>query len=97
MKKPSEKKSPARSYRAHAGGQTLKCGVVGALPIINRVLERMRLAEFLETYLPAPDPRSKVSTEQGLLVLLRNILLSREPIYGLGEWAESFAAVLFGR
>ncbi|MEE9365671.1 MAG: IS1634 family transposase [Dehalococcoidales bacterium] len=96
MKKPSGKKDPARSFRARAGGQTLKCGVVGALPIINRVIERMRLAEFLETYLPAPDSRSKVSTEQGLLVLLRNILLSREPIYGLGEWAESFAADLLG-
>ncbi len=88
MKKPSDKKSPARSFRSRAAGQTLKCEVVGALPIINRVVERLRLPEFLETYLPTPDPRSKISTKQGLLVLLRNILLSREPIYGLGEWAE---------
>ena len=96
MKKPSGKKNPARSFRARAGGQTLKCGVVGALPIINRVIERMRLAEFLQAYFPTADSRSKVSTEQGLLVLLRNILLSREPIYGLGEWAESFTADLLG-
>jgi len=32
-----------------------------------------------------------VPTSRGLLLLLRNVLLSREPIYGLGEWAERFA------
>jgi transposase len=69
---------------------------VGALPIVNRALERMRLAEFLEAYLPACNPRSKVSIQAGLLILVRNYLLSREPIYGVGEWAQGFAPDLLG-
>jgi hypothetical protein len=51
----------------------------------------MRLERLLDSYLPKPDARSKVTPTKGLLVLLRNILLSREPIYGLGEWAEAHA------
>ncbi len=87
---------PARSYRARSGGQTLKSHVVGALPIIDHVLDRMQLPTIMDSYLPAPDPRSKVTLAQGLLVLLKNILLSREPIYGLGEWAEAHAPDLLG-
>lgn len=97
-KKPLKRNTPApaRSNRARAGHQTLRCHTVGALPIIGRVLGRMRLAEFLQNYLPRPDPRSKITPAQGLLVLLKNILLSREPIYGLGEWAQSYAPDLLG-
>lgn len=96
-KKPTKSRSqPARSYRARVGAQTLKSQSVGALPIVNHILDRMRLSAFLESYLPEPDPRSKVTTEQGLLVLLRNILLSREPVYALGEWAESYTPDLLG-
>ena len=88
--------APARSNRARAGGQTLRCHTVGALPIIDSVLNRMRLSEFVQDYLPRPDPRLKITPAQGLLVLLKNILLSREPIYGLGEWAQAYAPDLLG-
>lgn len=86
----------SRSNRARGSGGTLRSFGVGALPIVNRVLERLRMEEFLRAYLPPPDPRSKISTEQGLLVLVRNVLLSREPIYGVGEWAAGFAPDLLG-
>lgn len=86
----------ARSNRAHAEGQTLRSQTVGALPIINHVLDRMCLPDFVEGYLPPPDVRSKVSAKQGLMVLLRNILVSREPLYGLGEWAQVHAPDLLG-
>ncbi len=96
-KKPTkDRRQPARSYRARGGGQTLKTQNVGALPIIDHILGRMRLSDFLTDYLPEPDPRTKVTTQQGALVLLRNVLLSREPIYALGEWAESYAPDLLG-
>ena len=36
------------------------------------------------------DGRTKLSPTKALLVLLRNLLLSREPIYGLGEWAARY-------
>lgn len=95
---PSKKGSatPARSNRSRLGGRTLRSYTVGALPILEGILQRMRLGEYLQTYLPRPDPRSKIAPADGLLVLLRNILLSREPIYGLGEWAQTYAPDLLG-
>ena len=56
----------------------------------------MRLESFLEAYLPRSGARSKITTQQGLLVLVRNYLVCREPIYGVGEWAERFAPDLLG-
>jgi hypothetical protein len=50
---------------------------VGALPLVNRLLERMRLREILSEHLPADDPRTELSTASALLVLVRNVLLSR--------------------
>jgi transposase len=72
---------------AHGGGQVLQSSTVGALPILNHFLRRMRLEEFLRKALPEEDGRMKLSAAKGLLVLLRNLLIPREPIYGVGEWA----------
>lgn len=68
---------------------------VGALPLVNRILERMGLEELLEEHLPPDDPRTELPSSQAILVLVRNVLLSREPIYGVGEWAARFAPDLF--
>jgi len=56
----------------------------------------MRLKEFLEGYLPRPDARCRIAPVQGLLVLLKNVLLDREPLYGVGEWASLHAPDLLG-
>jgi transposase len=65
------------------------------LPLLNRFLKRMRLEALLTEHLPPDDPRSELPTASALLVLVRNVLLSREPIYGVGEWAARFAPDLF--
>ena len=85
-----------RGHRARSGNQTLRSWTVGGLPLINRLLERIDLEAFLAKHLPADDPRLEIPTRCGLLLLVKNILLSREPIYGLGEWAESYAPDLLG-
>ena len=64
--------------------------------MVNRLLRRMRLEEFLPDALPKEDGRTKLSPTKALLVLLRNLLLSREPIYGVGEWAARYAPDLLG-
>ncbi len=46
--------------------------------------------------MPAEDRRTKLSPVKALLVLLRNLLISREPIYGVGEWAARHAPNLLG-
>ncbi|MFO7907168.1 MAG: IS1634 family transposase [Pirellulaceae bacterium] len=94
--KPSIPPPTHRGSRARAGGQTLRTWTVGAVPLVNQLLERIRLEEFLRQHLPKDGRRMAVPTSRCLLLLLRNVLLSREPIYGLGEWAERFAPDLLG-
>ena len=81
---------------ARAAGQTLTSHTIGALPILNSILQRLRIEEFLKQALPPDDKRVRVPTVQGLLVLLRNVLVSREPIYGVREWAAGHASHLLG-
>jgi transposase len=78
-------------HLARSGGKTLRTYDLGALPIINRILKRMRLSEILEECLPPGDSRTRLSTHRGLLVLVRNILMAREPVYGVGQWAARHA------
>ena len=79
--------SDPRPPQARMRGRTLQSTTTGALPIINALLRRTRLEELLEVALPQEDRRVRVRSSQAILLLMRNILLSREPIYGLGEWA----------
>jgi hypothetical protein len=60
------------------------------------MLKRMKLEEFLQEYLPPEDGRTKIPTARVLLVLVRNLLVSREPLYGVGEWAARQAPDLLG-
>ena len=95
-RQPTKRKRPKAGYRAHHGDRVLQTWTVGPLPIVNRLLQRMRLEEILQRHLPPDDPRLEVPTARCLLLLVRNVLLSREPIYGLGEWAECYAPDLLG-
>ena len=91
------KRSPVPSVPvARVDGCVLRSATVGALPLLNRLLRRTRLEEFLRDALPEEDGRTKLSPTKALLVLLRNLLLCREPIYGLGEWAARYAPDLLG-
>lgn len=79
--------APRPGETAHAAGQTLTSRRVAALPILDHFLRRLRLRDFLHAHLPREDRRCRVATTTGLLVLVRNLLISREPLYGVGEWA----------
>jgi transposase len=91
----STKPSVEPGHLASCSGKTLRTYDVGALPIVNRIFERMRLSDILKECLPDDDPRTQLATDRGLLVLARNILSSREPVYGVGQWASSYAPDLF--
>ncbi len=95
-RQPTKRKRPKAGYRARHGDRVLQTWTVGPLPVVNRLLQRMRLEEILQRHLPPDDPRLEVPTARCLLLLVRNVLLSREPIYGLGEWAECYAPDLLG-
>ena len=90
---PAPELSPGEA--AHTGGQSLKSFRLGALPILDRIIRRLRLDDFLREYLPPEDARQKIATSTGLLLLLKNLLVSREPMYGVGQWASRHPAEWF--
>ena len=81
---------------AAAAAGTLTSYRVAALPVLQGVLGRLRLEAFLRDHLPCEDRRSRVSTATGLMILLKNLLISREPLYGIGEWAARYAPEWLG-
>jgi len=72
----------------------LRTEKVSALPIINSYLGRLDISGLLfgriESYPHMP-------TGSCLMVLLRNIIMEREPVYGIAEWTARFAPSLFGQ
>jgi transposase len=86
----------SKSTGQNAHGLQLVSKVVGSLPLLNRFLERLQIERFLGKFVPAGDRRQKLAPAIGLGVLLRNILLSRRPLYGLAEWAQRYDAPLLG-
>lgn len=89
------KNVPAGRRTNSVRGSSILTHSIGALPIINHLLKRMRLRELLQRHLPAEDDRTKVDTPRVVLLLLRNLLVSREPMYGVAEWAREFSPELF--
>src|SRR5271168_5238232 len=81
---------------AQADGLELHSYDVGALPLLQRIGERMQLQRILSEHLPRDDSRTELPTVTALLVLLANLLMAREPIYGVGEWAALFPPDLLG-
>ena len=80
--------------KATGSDLVLHSRTIGALPIINRLMERCRLREILSRHLPAEDGRNRIDTANAVLLLVRNILISREPLYGVGQWAAAFVPEL---
>jgi transposase len=94
---------PRRAHRnavpgtcAQADGLELRSYDVGALPLLKRVFERIGLERILKEHLPKDDPRTELATATALMVLFANLLLAREPVYGVGEWAALFPPDLLG-
>jgi transposase len=69
---------------------------LGPLPLINAFLQRMGLEALLDKYVATSDRRNAVSHAQALGVLLRSIIVEREPIYRQQETVCGFAPGLFG-
>ena len=57
---------------------------VGALPILNAFIERIRLEEEVTLALKS------VGYADALLALVKNILIDRNALYAMREWAELF-------
>lgn len=80
--------------KASGGDLTMHSRTIGVLPILNWLIRRCRFREILGECLPPEDGRHRVDTTTSILLLVRNVLISREPIYGIAEWAAAFAPEL---
>lgn len=69
---------------------------IGALPIINRLIDRLDLEGILEASLYRPGRQPQVPYGKTILVLVRNLLVGREPLYGIDAWASTFEPSLLG-
>ena len=69
---------------------------LGPLPLINHFLERLELETHLERFVPTRDRRVRLRFAQGIGVLLRSVLVEREPIYRQQETVSTFAPQAYG-
>ncbi len=82
---------------AHDGGEFgLLSRTLGGLPIVNLILERLGLPALLSGALPGDDARLKLDPATAIRVVITNLVLGREPLYGLGEWAGRHDPALLG-
>src|SRR5579864_7214278 len=68
---------------------------LGPLPLVNHFIQRMGLEDTLDRHVPS-DQRCAVSHARALGVLLRSIVVEREPIYRQQETVHGFASGLYG-
>ena len=67
----------------------LETRLLASLPLVNHFLDRLRLGRILAERLP-PTGRPRLEPARCLMTLLRNLLLAREPLYGLAGWASVY-------
>ena len=88
-------RSQAPTSTAKGAGFTLHTERLGPLPLINHFIERLGLPDILSRHV-ASDARCAVSHASALGVLLRSIIVEREPIYRQQETVHGFADGMFG-
>lgn len=69
---------------------------LGPLPVVNHFLDRLDLEALLDRFVPTEDRRYSLPHAKALGVLLRSIVVEREPIYRQYETVKTFAPGLFG-
>ncbi len=82
--------------RLSSASLTLRIQRLGPLPLINHVVRRVGLDELLAEFVPTTDRRQRISHSRALGVLLRSLLVERDPIYRQQEMVGSFAPEAFG-
>jgi hypothetical protein len=80
----------------HGKAFTLRTDRLGPLPLVNHFLQRMGLEEILARHVPTRDRRVGLARAKALGVLLRSIIVGREPICRQQETVRSFAPLMYG-
>jgi transposase len=69
---------------------------LGPLPLVNHFMAQLGLEEALDRFVPTRDRRCRLPYAKALGVLIRSIIVEREPIYRHQEVVNHFAVGLFG-
>jgi transposase len=69
---------------------------LGPLPLVNDFVDRLGLPRLLERFVPTDDRRVRLPFARALGVLLRSLVVEREPIYRQQEAVSTFAPGAFG-
>ncbi|HEX5882320.1 MAG TPA: IS1634 family transposase [Actinomycetota bacterium] len=69
---------------------------LGALPLVNHFWVRAGLPGLLARYLPVTDARVRLAPAVAVRLVVTNLLLGRQPLYGLGEWVARYAPAQLG-
>jgi len=69
---------------------------LGALPIVHAFVARAGVARVLDRCLAAGDARVALPAATVIGVLIANLCVAREPLYGLADWAARHDPALLG-
>jgi transposase len=81
---------------SRSDARTLITHQIGALPILQSILTRMNLGSILEEHLSPAGHGQVMGHDRVVLLLIYNLLIAREPMYGVVEWARNFGPEWFG-
>jgi transposase len=73
----------------------LKSESIESLPIINHFFNRLDLDEYLKCAMPDADPSNHIMPHTSISILLRNMAISRMPVYGFNKWVSAYDPHLF--
>src|ERR1035437_4934799 len=79
-----------------AGDYGLVSRALGGLPIVNHFLDRLGLPTLLGEACSEVDSRTKLAQAAAIRLVITNLVLGREPLYALGEWAARYDPALLG-
>src|SRR6266851_685896 len=82
--------APGAAVAVNPADIEVRAELVAGLPVVSAVLERLGFDELVASYLPEPDPRCELDPALAIGVLVRNLALGRQPLYGLGAWAAGY-------
>jgi len=69
---------------------------LGGLPIVNQILDRLGLPGLLGEALGEIDGRTRLAPAAAIRLVIANLVLGREPLYALGDWAARYDPALLG-
>ena len=71
----------------------LRTEKISALPFVNRFREWLGIGKM---FLDWMESGGSIQVQTSLMVLLRNIILEREPVYGIGRWVTLYNESMLG-